>query len=85
MTSKTELRHNLYEPRIVSREGFRIEKAAGVAIENCLNEGVHPRGTVVTFVDILTGKQWQLVGLDFLKSRARSPINTDWEPRHGIW
>ena len=41
MTSKTEPCLNLYEPRSVSREGFRIEKAAGVATENCLNEGVH--------------------------------------------
>jgi hypothetical protein len=43
MASKTKLRLNLYEPRTVSREGFRIEKAAGVATENCLNEGVHPK------------------------------------------
>ena len=33
----------LYEPRTVSDKGFRIEDAAGVAIENCLNAGVHPR------------------------------------------
>ncbi len=32
----------LYEPRTVSDKGFRIEDAAGVAIENCLNAGVHP-------------------------------------------
>jgi hypothetical protein len=43
MTSKTEQCLNLYEPRSVSSEGFRIENAAGVAIENCLNEGVHPK------------------------------------------
>ena len=41
MTSMTEPRINPYEPRTVSREGFRIENAAGVATENCLNEGVH--------------------------------------------
>ena len=40
-TSTTEPRINLYELRTVSREGFRIENAAGVAAENCLNEGVH--------------------------------------------
>ena len=43
MTSKTEPPLNLYEPRTVSSEGFRIDNAAGVAIENCLNEGVHPK------------------------------------------
>ena len=42
MTSTTEPCLNLYETRSVSREGFRIEKTAGVATENCLNEGVHP-------------------------------------------
>ena len=41
MGSRTEQRHNLPEPRTVSREGFRIKTAAGVAIANCLNEGVH--------------------------------------------
>jgi hypothetical protein len=43
MTSKTEPRLNLCEPRTVSCEGFRIDNTAGVAIENCLNEGVHPK------------------------------------------
>ena len=42
MTSKEKPSINLYEPRTVSCEGFRIDNAAGVAIENCLNEGVHP-------------------------------------------
>jgi hypothetical protein len=42
MTSTTEQRHNLYEPRTVSREGFTTETAAGVATANCLNGGVHP-------------------------------------------
>jgi hypothetical protein len=42
MTSTTETRINLYDPRTVSGEGFRIENAAGVATENCLNEGVDP-------------------------------------------
>lgn len=42
MTSTTDSRLNLYEPRTVSREGFRIENAASVTTENCLNEGVHP-------------------------------------------
>ena len=43
MTFKTEPCLNLYEPQPVSREGFRIEKAASVATENCLNEGAHPK------------------------------------------
>ena len=43
MTSKGKPSINLYEPRTVSCEGFRIDNAAGVAIENCLNEGVHPK------------------------------------------
>jgi hypothetical protein len=42
MISTKKPRVNPYEPRSVSREGFRIDKAASVAIENCLNEGVHP-------------------------------------------
>ena len=42
MTSTEKPSANLYEPRAVSGEGFRIEYAAGVAIENCLNERVHP-------------------------------------------
>ena len=33
---------NPYEPSAVSGEGFRIENAASVVIENCLNERVHP-------------------------------------------
>jgi hypothetical protein len=33
---------NVYESRSISREGFRIENAPSVAIENCLNRGVHP-------------------------------------------
>jgi hypothetical protein len=40
-TSTSEARINLYEPGTVSREVFRIENAASVATENCLNEGVH--------------------------------------------
>ena len=46
MTSATEPRINLYEPRTVSHEGFRIEVAASVATGNCLNEGVHPTGHI---------------------------------------
>jgi hypothetical protein len=42
MISRKEPSVNLYESQTVSREGFRIEKAAGVATENCLNQGVHP-------------------------------------------
>jgi hypothetical protein len=42
MTSTEKPSVNLYEPGAVSGEGFRIEDAAGVAIENCLNERVHP-------------------------------------------
>jgi hypothetical protein len=42
MTSTQNPCINPYEPRSVSSEGFRIKNAAGVAIENCLNEGVHP-------------------------------------------
>lgn len=42
MTSKRRRCSNLYEPVSVSSEGFRIENAASVAIENCLNDGVHP-------------------------------------------
>ena len=42
MTSTEKPSVNLYEPGAVSGEGFRIEDAAGVAIENCLKEGVHP-------------------------------------------
>jgi hypothetical protein len=41
MTSNGTTSINLYEFRSVSREGFRIENAASVAIGNCLNEGVH--------------------------------------------
>jgi hypothetical protein len=44
MTSSEKPNVNPYEPGAVSGEGFRIEDAAGVAIENCLNEGVHPSG-----------------------------------------
>ena len=47
---------NLYEPRAVSREGFRIEDAARVAIENCLNKGVHPNPAVVEFVTVKAPK-----------------------------
>ncbi len=42
MTSAEEPSVNLYEPRPVSREGFRIKNAVGVVTENCLKEGVHP-------------------------------------------
>lgn len=41
MTSIEKPNVNLYEPSPVSGEEFRIENAASVAIENCLNEGVH--------------------------------------------
>jgi hypothetical protein len=50
MTSKRTPCSNLYEPVSVSSEGFRIENAASVAIENCLNDGVHPTAGVVNFV-----------------------------------
>jgi len=43
MTSTEEPSVNLYEPRAVSREGFTIKNARGVATENCLNKGVHPK------------------------------------------
>ena len=42
MTSTEKPSVNLHEHGAVSPAGFRIENAAGVAIENCLNEGVHP-------------------------------------------
>ncbi len=41
MTSAKKPCINPYEPESVSREGFRIENAAGVATENCLSERVH--------------------------------------------
>ena len=41
MTSIEKPNVNLYEPSAVSGEGFRIENAASVVIENCLNERVH--------------------------------------------
>ena len=55
MTSTERPSVNLYEPRDVSREGFRIENAAGVALENCLNEGVHLKTL------------WGLLWVDWLK------------------
>jgi hypothetical protein len=42
MTSNGNTTVNLYESGSVSREGFRIENAASVAREYCLNEWVHP-------------------------------------------
>ena len=42
MTSNRNPRINLYEPEFVSPEGSELKNAAGVAKENCLNEGVHP-------------------------------------------
>ena len=41
MTSAKKPRINLYGPESVSREGFRIEDAASVAMKNCLKERVH--------------------------------------------
>jgi hypothetical protein len=41
MTSTIKPNVNLYEPSAVSGEEFRIENAASVVIENCLNERVH--------------------------------------------
>jgi hypothetical protein len=41
MTSIEKPNGNLYEPVLCPSEGFRIENAASVAIENCLNGGVH--------------------------------------------
>lgn len=66
MTSKEKPSINLYEPRTVSCEGFRIDNAAGVAIENCLNEGVHPNtlvgeivGSVVEFGGSPYSRPWE--------------------------
>ena len=56
MTSTDKPNSNLYESRAVSREGFTIEDAAGVATENCLNEGVHPKVLVAVLVAVgITG------------------------------
>jgi hypothetical protein len=44
MTSTEKSSVNLYEPRAVSRDGFRIKNAAGVATANRLNKGVYPIG-----------------------------------------
>ena len=49
MTSTEKPSVNLYEPRAVSRERFRIEDAAGVAIELSQRRG-SPQDTVGTFV-----------------------------------
>jgi hypothetical protein len=52
MTSTAEPCLNLYESRSVSRKGFRIEQAAGVAPDNCLNLGVHPSFRSYKFICI---------------------------------
>ena len=43
MTSKRKPCINLYEPESVSPEGSESRSAAGVATENRLSGGVHPK------------------------------------------